>query len=149
MGIRRFLVAFLVCSSFRSDNHSLYWETSRSTPSWLLIWSGVIRGKTRKVSGSLLVSYSFSWTFRGKLGKFPYHFSVHLVCVILVAHNFTELVYGRADYGYLAFGELSQFVYWLLQKVKRSSDLPVIEKWDARRSSRDCRSASVIQGGYQ
>ena len=37
----------------------------------------------------------------------------------------------RADYGYLAFGELSRFVYCLLQKVKRSSDLPVIEKWEA------------------
>ena len=76
-------------------------------------------------------------------------FSGHLVCVVLVAHKFTKLVYGRADYGYLAFGELSQFVYCLLQKVKRSGDLPVIEKWGARRSSRDCRSAPVFQGGYQ
>ena len=57
--------------------------------------------------------------------------SCHLVCVVLVAHNFTELNSGRADYGYLAFGELSRFVYCLLQKVKRSSDLPVIEKWQA------------------
>ena len=31
----------------------------------------------------------------------------------------------------MAFGELSRFVYCLLQKVKRSSDLPVIEKWEA------------------
>ena len=38
---------------------------------------------------------------------------------------------GRADYEYLAFGELSCFVYCLLQKVKRSNDLPVIEKWEA------------------
>ena len=76
-------------------------------------------------------------------------FSGHIVCVVLIAHNFTELVSGRADYGYLAFGELSQFVYCLLQKVKRSSDLPVIENWGARRSSRDCRSVPVFQGGYQ
>ena len=34
------------------------------------------------------------------------------------------------DYGYLAFGELSRFVYCSLQKVKRSNDLPVIEKWE-------------------
>ena len=54
-----------------------------------------------------------------------------IVCVVLVAHNFTELDSGRADYGYLAFGELFRFVYCLLQKVKRSSDLPVIEKWKA------------------
>ena len=31
----------------------------------------------------------------------------------------------------MAFGELSQFVYCLLQKVKRRSNLPVIEKWEA------------------
>ena len=57
-----------------------------------------------------------------------YH-SLVIVCIVLVAHNFTELDSGRADYGYLAFGELSRFVYCLLQKVKQSSDLPVIEKW--------------------
>ena len=57
--------------------------------------------------------------------------SFHLVCVGSVAHNFTELNSGRADYGYLAFGELSRFVYCLLQKVRRSSGLPVIEKWEA------------------
>ena len=45
---------------------------------------------------------------------------------VLVALNFTEL-----NYGYLAFGELSRFVYCLLQNVRRSSDLPVIEKWEA------------------
>ena len=55
--------------------------------------------------------------------------SLAIVCVVLVAHNFTELDSGRADYGYLAFGELSRFVFCLLQKVKRSSDLPVTEKW--------------------
>ena len=57
--------------------------------------------------------------------------SGHIVCVIFVAHNFTELDSGRADYGYLAFGEFSRFVYCLLQKVKRSNDLPVIEMWEA------------------
>ena len=57
--------------------------------------------------------------------------SLVLDCVVLVAHNFTQLDSGRADNGYLAFGELSRFVYCLLQKVKRSSDLPVIEKWEA------------------
>ena len=50
---------------------------------------------------------------------------------VSVAHNFTDLNSGRVDYGYLAFGELSRFVYCLLQKVKLSSDLPVIEKWEA------------------
>ena len=60
-----------------------------------------------------------------------YRHSLVIVCVVLVAHNFTKLDSGRADYGYLAFGELSRFVYCLLKKVKRSSDLPVMEKWEA------------------
>ena len=45
--------------------------------------------------------------------------SLVIICVVLVAHNFTELDSGRADYGYPAFGELSRYVYCLLQKVKR------------------------------
>ena len=97
---------------------------------------------------ALLVDSSFP---RDELGSFPYHswlnpllvvcswggrvqflsYSGHIVCVILVAHIFTELDSGRADYGYLAFGELSRFVYCFLQKVKRSHDLPAIEKWEA------------------
>ena len=56
---------------------------------------------------------------------------VFTLSLVSVAHNFTELTSGRADYGYLAFGEFSRFVYCLLQKVKRSSDMPVIEKWEA------------------
>ena len=57
--------------------------------------------------------------------------SGHIVCVVLVAHNFTVLNSGHADCGYLELCELSRFVYCLLQKVKRSSDLPVTEKWEA------------------
>ena len=53
------------------------------------------------------------------------------MCVVLVAHNFSELDPGRADFGHLAFGDLFRFVYCLLQKVKRSSEPPVIEKWEA------------------
>ena len=60
-----------------------------------------------------------------------FHQSLVIVCAVLVAHNFTDLDPRRADYGYLAFGELSQFVYCLLQRVKRSSDLPVNENWAA------------------
>ena len=57
--------------------------------------------------------------------------SLVIICVVLVAHNFIKLNSGRAVHGYLAFGELPRFVYCLLEKVKRSSDLPVIEKWEA------------------
>ena len=48
--------------------------------------------------------------------------------VVLIAHNSTELQSGMAEYSYLAFGELSRFVYRLLQKTQISSSLPVIEK---------------------
>ena len=74
---------------------------------------------------------SFGSLIFGKGGSNFHHARLHVICVVLVAHNFTELNSGRADYGYLAFGELSRFVYCLLQKVKLSSDLPVIEKWEA------------------
>ena len=67
----------------------------------------------------------------GKGGSNFHLARLHVISVVLVAHNFTELNSGRADYGYLAFGELSRFVYCLLPKVKLSSDLPVIEKWEA------------------
>ena len=96
---------------------------------------------------ALLIDFSFP---RGKLGNFRItpgsiliwqsalgvggcvHFPLILVIVsvVLVAHNFTKLDSGAADYDYLVFGEFSRFVYCLLQKVKRSSDLPVIEKWE-------------------
>ena len=37
----------------------------------------------------------------------------------------------RNDYGYRAYGELSHFVYCLLQKIKASGSLPVVEKWES------------------
>ena len=80
---------------------------------------------------SLLVRSSIGSLLFGKGGSNFHHVRLHVICVVSVAHNFTELSSGRADYGYLAFGELSRFEYCLLQKVKRSSDLPVIEKWEA------------------
>ena len=103
---------------------------SSSTASLLLNFAG----RTRNFWVSFLVRSSFGSCFgRGGSGSLCAHFTLS---AILVAHNFTELNsgfvwYTPADYGYLAFGELSRFVYCLLQKVKLSSDLPVIEKWEA------------------
>ena len=54
------------------------------------------------------------------------HFLI-IVCIVSVALNFTELNSGRASYCYLASRELSRFVDFLLQKVKRSNDSTVIE----------------------
>ena len=98
---------------------------SSSTASPLLKFAG----RTRNFWVSFLVRSSFGSCFSGGgSGSLCAHFTLP---AILVAHNFTELNSGRADDGYLAFGELSRFVYCLLQKVKLSSDLPVIEKWEA------------------
>ena len=33
--------------------------------------------------------------------------------------------------GYRAYGELSHFVYCLLQKIKASGSLPVVERWES------------------
>ena len=35
-----------------------------------------------------------------------------------------------SGYGYRAYGELSHFVYCILQKIKKSESLPLIEKWE-------------------
>ena len=37
----------------------------------------------------------------------------------------------RNDYGYRAYGELSHFVFCLLQKTKTSGSLPVVERWES------------------
>ena len=46
-------------------------------------------------------------------------------------NNFVAQQPSRNDYGYRAYGELSHFVYCLLQKIKTSGSLPVIEKWES------------------
>ena len=46
-------------------------------------------------------------------------------------NNFVTQQPSRNDYGYRAYGELSHFVYCLLQKIKTSGSLPVIEKWES------------------
>ena len=50
-------------------------------------------------------------------------------CSVSVANNFVRHQ-SSADYGYYAFGEVSHFVYCLLQKIKQSSVLPLMEKWE-------------------
>ena len=48
---------------------------------------------------------------------------------VSVANNFVR-PQSSADYGYYAYGEVSHFVYCLLQKIKQSSVLPLVEKWE-------------------
>ena len=46
-------------------------------------------------------------------------------------NNFVTHQPPRNDYGYRAYGELSHFVYCLLQKIKTSGSLLVIGKWES------------------
>ena len=50
-------------------------------------------------------------------------------CSVSVANNFVR-PQSSADYGYYAFGEVSHFVYCLLQKIKQSNVLPLVEMWE-------------------
>ena len=77
----------------------------------------------RSTPGLILIGISVL----GQVGVFRFCRFLIIASVVLVAHNFTQLHSGWVDCGYLAFGELWRFVYCLLQKIKRSSDLPVIE----------------------
>ena len=47
---------------------------------------------------------------------------------VSVAKNFVHSS-TAADQGYHAFGELAQFVYCLLRKIKKASSLPLVEQW--------------------
>ena len=46
-------------------------------------------------------------------------------------NNFATQKPPLNDYGCRAYGELSHFVYCLLQKIKASGSLPVVEKWES------------------
>ena len=48
---------------------------------------------------------------------------------VSVANNFVHCQ-TAIDYGYHTFGELARLIYCLLQKIKQSSSLPLVEQWD-------------------
>ena len=45
-------------------------------------------------------------------------------------NNFVAEQSPGSGYGYQAYGELSHFVYCILQKIKKSESLPLVEKWE-------------------
>ena len=45
-------------------------------------------------------------------------------------NNFSAEQTPGSGYGYRAYGEVSHFVYCLLQKIKKSESLPLLEKWE-------------------
>ena len=48
---------------------------------------------------------------------------------VSVANNFVHSS-TASDQGYHAFGELTRFIYCLLQKIKKASTLPLVEQWE-------------------
>ena len=51
----------------------------------------------------------------------------------------------RNDYGYRAYGELSYFVYCLLQKIKAIRSLPVMEKWESYMLPNHSSFTAIVQ----
>ena len=45
-------------------------------------------------------------------------------------NNFMAEQSPGSGYGYRAYGELSHFVYCILQKIRKSESLPLVEKWE-------------------
>ena len=45
-------------------------------------------------------------------------------------NNFVAEQSPGSGYGYRAYGELSHFVYFILQKIRKSESLPLVEKWE-------------------
>ena len=72
-------------------------------------------GISRSQLGVLLVASSF------QVGTQRYS-------SVLDNNNFVGEQSPGSGYGYRAYGELSHFVYCILQKIKKSESLPLVEK---------------------
>ena len=66
---------------------------------------------------------------------------------VSVANNFVR-PQSSADYGYYAYGEVSHFVYCLLQKIKQSSVLPLVEKWEEYITPNHSRFAAIKEDRF-
>ena len=66
---------------------------------------------------------------------------------VSVANNFIRPK-SSVDYGYYAFGEVSHFVYCLLQKIKQSSFLPLVEKWEDYMTPNHSRFAAIEEDRF-
>ena len=68
-------------------------------------------------------------------------------CSVSVANNFVR-PQSSADYGYYAFGEVSHFVYCLLQQIKQSSVLPLVEKWEEYMTPNHSKFAAIEEDRF-
>ena len=54
----------------------------------------------------------------------------------------------RCNYGYYAFGEVAHFVYCLLQKIKQSRILPMIEQWEEYMTPKHSKFAAIDEDRF-
>ena len=66
---------------------------------------------------------------------------------VSVANNFVR-PQSSADYGYYAFGEVSHFVYCLLQMIKQNSVRPLVEKWEEYMAPNHSRFAAIEEDRF-
>ena len=66
---------------------------------------------------------------------------------VSVANNFVR-PQSSADYGYYAYCEVSHFVYCLLQKIKQSSVLPLVEKWEDYMTPNHSKFAAIEEDRF-
>ena len=63
-------------------------------------------------------------------------------CYVSGSNNFFP-PQSSADYGFYAYGEVSHFVYCLLQKIKQSGVLPLVEKWEEYMTPNQSKFAAI------
>ena len=66
---------------------------------------------------------------------------------VSVANNFVRSQ-SSVDYGYYAYSEVSHFVYCLLQKIKQSSVLPLVEKWEEYMTPNHSQFAAIEEDRF-
>ena len=91
------------------------------------------------ISRNQHVEFLGASSFRNKVGHFRSKCVAFLVASMFShrtqacsfvsdSPNFVAQQSPQCDYGYVSYGELSQIVYCLLQKISRSVFLPLVEK---------------------
>ena len=95
-------------------------------------------------------TFVFGWRLN-ILGRLWWALSIVALSVthvlVSVANNFVR-PQSSADYGYYAYGEVSHFVYCLLQKIKQSSVLPLVEKWEEYMTPNHSKFAAIEEDRF-
>ena len=99
-----------------------------------MFWLSGFWESTCRVPGGILIATCLGVSRRPRVALLVVSFR-HLVhqgySSVSDNNNFATQQPAQNDYGYRAYGELLHFVYCLLQKIKASGSLPVVEKWES------------------